>query len=350
MKRFLTILIPLVYFCTLAFGCSQSADPVQIIEMDDSREVALIPDTWCGDPTSTTLFAGQDIEIGTVNVYNNEGFIYVDFQVDEPWVLIETHVAVYEDLSDFPTTKKGNPKIGRFDYDINSEIAYDLECGNTLYIASHACVEKLDSDGNTIQEESAWGYGTEFNDGGSWAMYFTHEIQCCFKAPPLPPSDTIVQMRVYTASASYITTHLYNVPDAPDGEDPYEVWDGQWPGWCADEYHTIYIGSLYNANLLSSYDFASWPLAAQTDPRLDRPWDKINYIINHKQGNAVDVQDAIWYFTDGTEPAITKLDAWAMIDDANAYGVGWYPVGGQNMALICWVNLSVQVTFIEVDP
>jgi hypothetical protein len=334
----------LASFALFMFGCSANTQLAQVVQPgSEIREATLIPDDWCGDPTTTILYAGQNINIGTVTVYNNDGFVYVDFQTVEPWVLTETHVAVYENLSDFPTTKSGNPKVGQFAYDIDSEIPYTITCGNSLYVAAHASVVKLDGYGNVIQQETAWGNGTPFNQNGSWAMYFTHEIQCCYKDPPLPPPDTLVQMRVFEATQTYITTQLTNVPSAPAGEDPYEVWNGNWPGWCADKYNYVYINTPYNTRLLSSMSPEYWP----NDPRLNLPWDKINYVINHKQGNATDVQSAIWYFTDGLAPtAVGQL----MVNDANANGEGWWPGEGQILALICYVNSTVQITFIEIDP
>jgi len=199
-------------------------------------------------------------------------------------------------------------------------------------------------------------------DGLSGDIYVVaHAVVChediYFKDPPLPSPDAHVGMTVTGSVDVYpITTTLSNVPVAPPEEEPYVVYNGAWTGWCADKLNYVYLGIYYSeVHLLSSYDMASWPADALADPRLDLEWDKINYIINHKQGTGNEVQDALWYFTNGITPPTATGQA--MVDDANANGDGWFPTEGQNMALICYHPYRstypagvVQLTFIEVDP
>ena len=148
-------------------------------------------------------------------------------------------------------------------------------------------------------------------------------------------------MSIYPATDAYIHTILTGVPYDPT----YEVWDGTWKGWCCDKYHNIYYPNIWYDPLLFS---SMAPELQPDDVRFDVPWDKINYIINHKQGTMDDVQAAIWWYTDGL--ATTDPEALAMIADADANGVGWWPGEGHNLALICYVNSTVQLTFIEIDP
>jgi hypothetical protein len=71
--------------------------------------------TATAQATQYPLYAGQDILIGTVEVTNDSDNLYVSFHLDDPWVLLETHVAVEQDCADIPQ-KNGNPTPGQFPY------------------------------------------------------------------------------------------------------------------------------------------------------------------------------------------------------------------------------------------
>src|SRR5262249_42254330 len=83
-------------------------------------------------------------------------------------------------------------------------------------------------------------------------------------------------------------------------------------------------------------------------------WDRVNYILNHKQGNSVDVQCAIWYFMGGPVSPDDrtfyppKAPAIAMIIDATLHGAGFVPVPGQVSAVILVPEEQRQVNIIEV--
>jgi hypothetical protein len=88
------------------------------------------------------------------------------------------------------------------------------------------------------------------------------------------------------------------------------------------------------------------------DPGLPYPdpdWDKVNYLINHKAGTRMQVQQAIWCFIDGGysggDPVVV-----AMILDANLHGEGFKPMPGQWCAVLCEFSTTTQWIFIEVDP
>lgn len=48
--------------------------------------------TPCGEITETALIAGQNIPVGTVVVENDEQYLYVTYQTDGNWLIIETHL------------------------------------------------------------------------------------------------------------------------------------------------------------------------------------------------------------------------------------------------------------------
>jgi len=128
----------------------------------------------------------------------------------------------------------------------------------------------------------------------------------------------------------------------------FDVTDGTYPGWCIEDNH---MQDAPNGSLLTLYDSTDASLPAG----LAGPWDKVNYLLNHKQGTAQDVQVALWLLTsvyDGTFPLTPA--AQAMFDDANANGAGFVPGAGQVIAVIVYADGfsadGYQDTLIEVIP
>ena len=150
----------------------------------------------CGDPTTVTLWAGQNIDIGTVELSNDETTLFVTYTLTGGWEMTESHVHAAKTLEDIPQTKSGNPKVGNFDYKREYdppvvtdtyEIALDSidgygECGESIVVAAHAAVQLVEN-GEVVQGETAWGEGPGF-PGKSWAMYMEYTVQCCVEPPP----------------------------------------------------------------------------------------------------------------------------------------------------------------------
>src|SRR5207244_912969 len=102
----------------------------------------------CGTSLTTTLFAGQTLDAGTVTVSNDALNISVTYTTNDPWVLSDAHLAIASSLDGIPQTHTGNPKPGHFAY----SVIFDPEVttytftiplgsfapGTTLYIAAHA--------------------------------------------------------------------------------------------------------------------------------------------------------------------------------------------------------------------
>jgi len=117
----------------------------------------------------------------------------------------------------------------------------------------------------------------------------------------------------------------------------YDMHNGIYPGWCVDYGTAIPQGydNPHNVNLESSY-FPSESLE-------DEDWHKINYILNHKQGDRYDVQRAIWYFVNfgswewnytGYMEKPVNQAVYDMIDDANENSDDWCPECGDIVAII----------------
>jgi len=147
MKKLFLYLLPvaaLLFF----FSCQQ----VPTEPEKQTNEPALFS---IGDVTTITLYAGQNIDVGEVQVWNDEQNLYVKYIVDAPdWCLEETHVALAYTLEGIPQ-KNGNPIPGQFPYkheelgcvpeDLYTILLIDINpswlCGDELYIATHAVVQ-----------------------------------------------------------------------------------------------------------------------------------------------------------------------------------------------------------------
>lgn len=147
------------------------------------------------DASEYPIWAGQNMEIGTLSVYNDSLYLYVTFSLfdDEDWLMEETHVHVAADLSGIPATQHGPnagiPIPGQFDYTTDHdplvteytyaiELApYEFECDQTIVIAAHTALVKLDDEGEVIDDETAWG-GDIPGPGPRWWFYAEYTIQC----------------------------------------------------------------------------------------------------------------------------------------------------------------------------
>jgi len=133
------------------------------------------------------------------------------------------------------------------------------------------------------------------------------------------PTEYITMVAEY-GTDSYFNFYLSNVPPG------YDVSDGLYPGWCVQRDFMMDQGVLLTVILYSSYD-PDMPLYFQ-----DEDWDKVNYILNNKQGGRMDIQDAIWYFI-GDKPYSSYWTE-QMVLDANENGEGFCPGPGEIMAVL----------------
>jgi len=99
------------------------------------------------NPFTTELLAGQTINVGEVQVWNDAEYLYITYIIDESgWYLTETHLHVACDGDPIPVNKKGNPKPGQFEYCAEHDYATEyllapipIDCCNPI-IAAHAVV------------------------------------------------------------------------------------------------------------------------------------------------------------------------------------------------------------------
>lgn len=145
----------------------------------------------CSSPTTSTLWAGQTINVGTLSVCNDQNYLYVTYSLTYPGATFGTlHLWVGSDLANVPSNSQGVPVPGQFpfNFDANGATTYTFQiplssiniadvtdaCGFNIYVVSHAEVSM--SSGT----ETAFGGNTGINVGspGRWWYYATYAISC----------------------------------------------------------------------------------------------------------------------------------------------------------------------------
>jgi hypothetical protein len=160
----------------------------------------------------------------------------------------------------------------------------------------------------------------------------------------LPPG--FVTMLTKWGSNSTFEADLFNVPNG------YDISNGTYSDWCVQINKEMTVNVNHTVRLYSSYD-PNMPPNFRSEN-----WSKINYVLNHKQGNKKSIQTAIWYYINFTSYILNNEslvksgyildnDFWAMIADANENGTGFVPHSGQNLAILINGVPDIQRTFIE---
>lgn len=175
-------------------------------------------------------------------------------------------------------------------------------------------------------------------------------ISAAFAAYPISG----VTMSVTDGTDSYFSTTLSGISP---GE---EIQDGTYLGWCIETDDPLERGTDLTVTLYSSLD--------PPETLAGEAWDKVNYILNHKQGGKIDIQAAIWYFiklsTFWTTPGYYTYDPYgdnryggnppslatqSMVAEANANGAGYTPLPGGVVAIICIPEDSTaQISIVEL--
>ena len=318
--------------------------------IDSNRENSDMNMTWHWviQPETFTLWAGQNTNAGAVTVWNTTESLYVKYEMAADWWLEETHVHVATSLAGIPQ-KNGNPPPGRFEFSATHNprvqtytyailLKPDWTVGTELYIATHAAAVKLDGNGIVIRRETGWAGDYNF-PGRNWAKYLKFTVKRVYKDVTLPTEQ--VQMRGWhpNGDISYWLVELAGVPGG------YDVWNGYWNGWCAEQFVYMYPNTWYNVTL--------WSTANPDLPERCRNagWDNVNYVLNHKHPDAtpLDIESAIWHLLGcGVYPS--DPEAMWMVDQAVFHGDGWYPTAGDWIAVILESDANVQLCFLEVDP
>ena len=125
-------------------------------------------------PTANLITDGGDnpTDIGNLTVTYASGEFTVEYSIDSPWEIVETHVYIGSQ-----PPAKSSP--GRFPY-VAGDIKFDVTGLTKVYIAAHAEVMRdtgtKDILGNPIYEyETVWaqtGADVRIGKGANWATYF----------------------------------------------------------------------------------------------------------------------------------------------------------------------------------
>ena len=136
--------------------------------------------------TSFEMFGGQTTYVGSLDVMNDDEFLYVQFHFQDGWYAGATHLYVGL-LSALPTNASNVPPPGQFPYveahkPAQQIITYRIpltDLDSCFIIAAHGEALLFDEQGNQVQEETSWSYGTAFPDCPRWGWYSTYCLQAC---------------------------------------------------------------------------------------------------------------------------------------------------------------------------
>ncbi len=174
--------------------------------------------------SETRLMAGQSIDVGTVEVTQDETLLCVTFDTTgTDWYITENHLALAGTVEELPQTGSGNPQVGQFPYSrTNLDTQTDTHCvdyvaagylpEDAVYLAAHAVVELRDGSGTAVQTETAWGEGPEFS-GRSWAMYFDYALESCHQECPATVTTASAADMLYMPDPRSYALEEYHLAD-----------------------------------------------------------------------------------------------------------------------------------------
>lgn len=326
------------------------------------------------DPITYEMIAGQHYLVGYVYITNDGTYLTVKVVTIDPWVMSETHLYVGDVPPDtgapgqFPFQASFNPPVTEYTYPPIPLSDYEIAYKGGLYFAIHADVHKPG------QEETAWG--GDWNGGNpswdfGWAVKWGGYMWDCLQPIPDLPA-TAQEFKAFRYGAETYWDVMFTDQDLalPPGE--FYIGDDKfYYGWCAENNWIMLEDHYYLARLYSSYD-PNLPQNPLLNVTINGNLDFINYMINQRhnptpggpfdgidwtdQDNYIQLQDAMWYFTDGT-----LLDAGSLgesfAQDAIDHGDNYIPCEGDWYSLVLYPDdlegdqeTRAQMILIEVDP
>jgi len=136
--------------------------------------------------TTTTLFAGQTINVGTLSIANDANNISVTYNLQNGWYFGEVHLYIGP-LNLMPVNSQNVPIPGHFPVNqtFGAGITTFTYSGSLAglppcyIIAAHASVYRLAPDGTVEQTETAWGFGDPFQNTERWGWTVPYCTQTC---------------------------------------------------------------------------------------------------------------------------------------------------------------------------
>jgi chitodextrinase len=169
-------------------------------------------------------------------------------------------------------------------------------------------------------------------------------LTCSAQTITAAPTEPTVRLpsTIITLTPDHDSTQVwfnFTLTGVPSG---YDVTDDVYPGWCVDKYNVMDINTNHRVTLKSCY------ADDLSNNFKDIDWEKINYIINHRQGKLKHtVQYAMWYFTDGIIPT-DYPGAWPIINDTKNNSAGYIPGNGDILAIAIEGESKIQLAFLEL--
>ncbi|MCK5030325.1 MAG: PKD domain-containing protein [Thermoplasmatales archaeon] len=164
--------------------------------------------------------------------------------------------------------------------------------------------------------------------------------QDCNPVENLPSGVTLTAY--HPGSSSYFDSIISDVPLG------YDIMNGAYKGWCVQMWVYIPLEQPNTVDLYSSCDDEGMPESFQNEN-----WSKINYVLNHNNGNQKDIQTVIWYYTNGDFDPFdgyntSDPDVQVMIDEADTYGEDFCPDDGEIVAILADAGPSKQRIIVEI--
>jgi len=162
-------------------------------------------------------------------------------------------------------------------------------------------------------------------------------VPCAWSAGVLnmPPNPVIVDdynaWGVLTSMGGMFDITLRGIVD----DWKYDVQNDTYRGWCMENNHAYPGEKDRQYDLYDSTDAATLPPVY-----IGKPWDKVNYLLNHKKGSQFDVQKALWRILGTDDESLVvddKIDASlvdAMVIDAENNGEGFIPSPGEFVVVL----------------
>ncbi len=275
-------------------------------------------------PGPFTLLAGQDLDVGEVIVTDASGVITIEYSLyADGWRLAETHLHAGYTWEEIPQNKKGNPKIGHFQYKTTHDpyvqsfpVILDEYYDDCFYVAAHADV--------------VYDPVLAFED-------------------VMPDQATLQVVYPVAGGPAYFPTMTIT-----GGTNL----DGTYQGWCVDLGNVIHLIQ-YTVNVYSSTEIL--PVGVVDNPE---NFTYVNWILSQRYVGTTnpdglgdytygDVQRAIWHFIDASQ-STNSLGAWSparvqvIIDAAEADGADFIPACGDMIAIVLVPASGAQVTILEV--
>ncbi|HSW57756.1 MAG TPA: Ig-like domain-containing protein [Dehalococcoidales bacterium] len=122
------------------------------------------------------------------------------------------------------------------------------------------------------------------------------------------------------------------------------------PGWSLDYLNTIVAGGSYYPADIYNYFGQYYPDYISSLPQSVQAinWFAVAYVINHKVGSWEDIQNALWYFSDGI-PYEPNSNTGTMVNETIRYlnnnGGVYIPAAGDLTPMVCYIQGNQIVIF-----